>query len=136
MKWLSRIPNFDVDPSLTIAHIVEFTEFFLCFGVEQEDVVLLLFLLPLEERKRDWIKHSCNPKSISSSMILIRYFLKYWGPRTQKFEDTIQELEDAFLEHMFLLNPIEGTGETLLTNHIENLVEEEEVEDDSDEEGF
>jgi len=37
---------------------------------------------------------------------------------------------------MFPLNHIEILRETLLPNPIENLVEEEEVENDSDEEGF
>jgi hypothetical protein len=50
-RWWEDIPKFDGDPSSTIAHIVKFTEFVLCLGIEHEDVVVRLFLLSLEEIK-------------------------------------------------------------------------------------
>jgi len=49
-EWLNHIPKFDDDPSSNVAHIVEFTKLVLCFGAEQEDVVVQLFLLSFEER--------------------------------------------------------------------------------------
>jgi hypothetical protein len=36
------------------------------------------------------------------------------GVKTQKIEDTIQDLEDAFSREGFDLDPIEGLRETLL----------------------
>jgi hypothetical protein len=71
MKQLIHVPKFDGDPSSVVAHVVEFVEFIIHYNIEQEDVIVRLFLLSLEERKRDWIRYSCSPKSISSSIILI-----------------------------------------------------------------
>jgi hypothetical protein len=98
---------------------------FYALGIEHEDVMVRLFLLSLEEKQRDWIRHSCKPKSISSSMVLIQEFLKYWGPRAQKFEDTIQDLEDAFLGQGLPLDPIEDLRETLLLEFVEKTIEEQ-----------
>jgi hypothetical protein len=93
-----------------------------------------LFLLSLEERKRDWIRYSCSPKSISSSIILIRDFLKHWGHKN--IEETIQDLEDILQGCSFLSEFIEGLKETLLLKYDESTFEEEEIEDDSNEESF
>jgi hypothetical protein len=136
MKQLIHVPKFDGDPSSVVAHVVEFVEFIIHYNIEQEDVIVWLFLLSLEERKRDWIRHSCSPKSISSSIILIRDFLKHWGPRNQKLEDTIQDLEDILWGCSFLSDLIEGLKETLLLKSDESTIEEEEIEDDSNEENF
>jgi hypothetical protein len=61
-------------------------------------------------------------------MIFIRYFLKCWGSEPQSIEDTIQDLEDAFLREVFDLDPIEGLRETLLPKFVEKKVERQEVE--------
>jgi hypothetical protein len=45
MRWLDNIPKFDGDPFSSVAHIVEFTEFILCLGIEHEYVIVQLFLL-------------------------------------------------------------------------------------------
>jgi hypothetical protein len=94
-----------------------------------------LFLLSLGSEQRDWIKHSCKPRSISSLTILIREFLKRWGPEAQSLEDTIQDLEDAFSREGFDLDPIEGLRETLLPEFVETTVERQEV-DNNNEESF
>jgi hypothetical protein len=52
-------------------------------------------------------------------MILIREFLKCWGPETQSLEDTILDLEDTFSKEGFDLHPIEGLRETLLPEFVE-----------------
>jgi hypothetical protein len=65
-------PKFDGDPFLAIAHIIDFTEFVSCLGIEHEDVIVRLVLLFLEEKQRVLIKHYYNPKSISSPMVLIQ----------------------------------------------------------------
>jgi hypothetical protein len=75
-----------------------------------------------------------QPKSISSSTVLIREFLKHWGPRTHKFEDVVQDLEDAFLGQCLPSYLIEGLRETLLLKYDENTIREQ--EDDSNEESF
>jgi hypothetical protein len=67
-----------------------------------------LFLLSLGSEQRDWIKNSCKPRSIYSLTILIREFLKHWGPKSQSIEETIQDLEDGFSREGFDLDPIEG----------------------------
>jgi hypothetical protein len=87
MNWLYGIPKFDSDPSTAVTHVTEFTNYI--FGIEHEDVVVRFFFLSLKGKQRDWIKHSCKPKSISDSTILICEFLKHWGPKNQELEDTI-----------------------------------------------
>jgi hypothetical protein len=94
-----------------------------------------LFLLSLGNEHRDWIKNSCKPRSISSLMILIKYFLQCWGPEAQSIKDTIQDLEDAFSREGFDLDPIEGLRETLLPKFFETIIERQEV-DKSNEESF
>jgi hypothetical protein len=68
-------------------------------------------------------------------MVLIREFLKHWGPRTHKFEEVVQDLKDAFLGHCLPSNLIEGLKETLLLKSDENTTKEKRAED-SDEESF
>jgi len=53
MDWLESIPKFDGDPSLDIAHIFMFTQLILDLYCDQDDVIIRLFLLSLEEKKRD-----------------------------------------------------------------------------------
>ena len=53
MDWLESIPKFDGYPSLAIAHIVMFTQLILDLDCDQDDVIIRLFLLSLEEKKRD-----------------------------------------------------------------------------------
>jgi hypothetical protein len=55
--------------------------------------------------------------------IFIREFLSHWGPIFQRFEDTLQDLEEALLEEGFLLNPIESD---------EDITKEQAAEDDCD----
>jgi len=66
-----------------------------------------------------WIKHSCNPRSISSLTILIREFLKRWGTKAQSLFETIRNLEDDFSREGFDVDPIEGLRETLLPYFVE-----------------
>jgi hypothetical protein len=134
MDWLESIPKFDGDPSLVSAHIVMFTQIILDLYCDQDDIIIRLFLFSLEEKQRDWLIHSCNPRSISSPMALVREFLKHWGPGTQNFEDTIQNLEDAFLCANISYGLIVDLKEILhrKSNEITTL----EKEDDSNEESF
>jgi hypothetical protein len=63
----------------------------------------------------DWIKNSCKPRSISSLTILIRDFLKRWGP-------------EEFSREGFDLDPIECLRENLLSEFVETTIEIKEVE--------
>ena len=45
--------------------------------------------------------------------VFIPKFLKHWGLRFQRFEDTLQDLEDALWEEGFSLNAIESDEETI-----------------------
>jgi hypothetical protein len=81
----------------------------------------------LGNEQMDWIKHSCKPRIISSLMILIKEFIKIWGPEAQSFEDTIQDLEDAFSREGFDLDPIEGLREMLLPKFVETTIERKDV---------
>jgi len=102
IKKLIHVPKFDGDSSSIVAHVTKFIESMIHSSIEQEDMIVRLFLLSIEERKRDWIKHSCSPKSISSSIILIWDFLKHWSSRNQKLKDTIQDLEGVLQGCSFL----------------------------------
>jgi hypothetical protein len=117
------LPKFNGNPLSVVAHVVEFTRCIYYGNVQHEDVCLRLFLLSLGSEQRDWIKHSCKPKSIYSLTILIREFLKRWGPKTQSLEDTIQDLEDDFSKEGFNLDPIEGFREMLLPYFFETTFE-------------
>jgi len=79
--------------------------------MNQDDVLMKLFLLSLDKKKWDLIKHTCIPKGFSSSTIFIREFLEHYGHKFQQFEDTIQDLEDAFRGEIFPLNWIENLRE-------------------------
>jgi hypothetical protein len=94
-----------------------------------------LFLLSLGNEQRDWIKHSYKPKSISSLTILIKEFLKHWGPEAQSLEDTIQDLEDALSREGFDLDIIKCLRGMLLPDFVETIVEKQEV-DNTNEEDF
>jgi hypothetical protein len=94
-------PIFYGNPVSTVAHIFEFTKCIYYENLLHEDVCQRLFFLSLGSEQRDWINHSCNPRSTSSLTILIREFLKCWGPKAQSLEDTIQDLEDDFFERRF-----------------------------------
>jgi hypothetical protein len=121
-NWLDNCPKFDGDPSSAITHVVKFLKYTSEINVIHEDVLIRLFLSKiwhghLEARQKNWVKHSCSPKSISSIAMFIEEFLKRWGPKFQRYEDTLQDLMETLQEEGFFSNPIEDD---------ENLIEHEE----------
>jgi hypothetical protein len=135
MNQFDLLPKFDGNPLSVVAHIVEFVRSISILSAQHEDVCLWLFLLSLENEQRDWIKHSYKPRSISSLTILIKEFLKHWGPESQSLEDIILDLEDAFSREGFDIDPIECLRGTLLREFVETTVEKQEV-DNTNEENF
>jgi hypothetical protein len=129
------LPNFDGSPLSVVEHVVEYSRCIRILGAQHEDVCLQLFVLSLGSEQRNWIKDSYKPRGIYSLMIRIREFLKHWGPQAQSLEDTIQDLEDAFLREGFELHLIEALREMLLPEFAEKTVERQEV-DKSNEESF
>jgi hypothetical protein len=71
LRWGSNCLKFDRDMSLTITYVVNLLKYVSKIDVTQQDVLIRLFLLSLETRKKDWAKHTLNPKSISSLIIFI-----------------------------------------------------------------
>jgi len=67
-----------------------------------------LFFLSLDKKQRNLIRYTCIPKGLASTTIFIREFLKHCGPRSQLFEDDIQDLKDAFRKEILPLDPIEN----------------------------
>jgi hypothetical protein len=61
----------------------------------------------LETTKKDWIKNTLNPKSISSLTIFIEEFLKRWAPITQRYEDTLHDLTVALQKERLFSSPVE-----------------------------
>jgi hypothetical protein len=60
--------------------------------VLHQDVLMKFFVYSLESSQRDWLAHSCDPKSIPYSTKLIEEFLKKYQPATQSLQDVFQEL--------------------------------------------
>jgi hypothetical protein len=56
----------------------------------------------LGKKQKDWVKCSWSPKSNPSLKIFVEEFLKGWGPKSQSFEDTYQDLLAALQEKRFL----------------------------------
>jgi hypothetical protein len=108
------IPKFNGNPLSSVEHIVEYSRCIRILSAQHEDVFMCLFLLSLAREQRDWIKDYYKPRSIYSLTILIKEFLKHWGPEAQGIEDTIHDMEDAFSREGFDLDPIEGLIETIL----------------------
>jgi hypothetical protein len=63
-----------------------------------------LFSSFLNSNKRDWVLNYFKPKSIYSTTIFIAQFLKHWGPRIHRYEDTFQDLMTT-LQEKILLTP-------------------------------
>jgi hypothetical protein len=82
LGWGSNCLKFDGDLSLTITYVVSFLKYVSNIDVTHQDVLIRLFLLSVETRKKGWAKHTLNPKSISSLIIFIEEFLKRWATRT------------------------------------------------------
>jgi hypothetical protein len=82
--WGNNCPKFDGDLSLAITHVVNFLKYVSEIDVTHQDVLIRLFFLSLETRQKDWVKHTLNPKSISSLTIFIEEFLKRWAPENTK----------------------------------------------------
>jgi hypothetical protein len=58
-----------------LLHVSSFVKYVSTLNERHEDVLITLFLLSLEAKQKDWFKHSCSPKSISSIAIFIEEFL-------------------------------------------------------------
>jgi hypothetical protein len=93
-------------------------------NVPHEDVLMKIFVSSLESSQKDWLAHSCGPKSIPSSTILIEEFVRQYRPATQSLEDAFQELEHNLCRQGF---PIDD--ETIY----EEKLDEDPNEEDSDE---
>jgi hypothetical protein len=82
----------------TITHAATFLKYVWKVKVIPEDVLIKLFICSLPLKLRDWCKHCCKPKDISSLTDLIEKFLEHWGPRSQTYEDTLQDFMAALQE--------------------------------------
>jgi hypothetical protein len=71
LNWWDDCPKIDGDPSSTITQVVKFLKYTSKINVIHEYVLIRLFVLSLEEKKKDWVKHSCNPKSIFSIVVFM-----------------------------------------------------------------
>jgi hypothetical protein len=74
LDWGDNCPKFDGDPSLAITHVVKFLKYTSEINVIHEDVLIRFFLLSLEARQKNWVKHSLSPKSISSLTFSLKNF--------------------------------------------------------------
>jgi len=90
------------------------------------------FVYSLGRKKRDWIRHSCSPKSIPSLKIFVEKILKHWGPKSQRLKDTYHELLTA-LEEEDLLGLFEGNedDDKAFLEEEDPLVLSKEINDDA-----
>jgi hypothetical protein len=70
-------------------------------NVLHEDVLMKIFVSSLESSQKDWLAHSCDPKSIPSSTKLIEEFLRHYRPATQSLQDAFQELKHTLCREGF-----------------------------------
>jgi hypothetical protein len=70
-EWRESCPKFDGDPTLAITHVMNYMKYALSLNVLHEDVLMKIFLSSLESSQKYWFAHSCDPKSIPSSTMLI-----------------------------------------------------------------
>jgi hypothetical protein len=125
--WGNNYPKFDEDPSLAITHVVNLLRYVSEIDVTHQDVLIRLFFLSLETKRKGWVKHTLNPKSISSLTISIEEFLKIWAPRTQIYEDVLHDLIAALQREVLSSD---------LSKEDEEYFDEKEVEENIHEEGF
>jgi hypothetical protein len=77
VEWVEDLPKFDGDPLFSISHVVNFLKYASKINVMHEDVLMRLLAYSLEGKQRDWVIHSCSPRSISSIVDFIEIFLKH-----------------------------------------------------------
>jgi hypothetical protein len=70
-EWRENFPKFDSDQALTITHVMNYMKYVSSLNVVHVDVLMKIFVSSLESSQRDWLAHSCDPKSIPSSTKLI-----------------------------------------------------------------
>jgi hypothetical protein len=78
VEWREIFPEFDVDLALAVTHVMEYMKYASILNVLHEDVSMKFFVSSLEESQRKWLAHSCNLKSIPSSIKLIEEFLRHY----------------------------------------------------------
>ena len=105
----------------------------LSLNVLHEDVLMKFFVFSLESSQRDWLGHSCDPKSIPSSTNIIEEFIRHYQPSTQSLQDAFQELKHTLCREGFSIND-ETIDEEVLEEHThENKLEEDPNEENPDE---
>jgi hypothetical protein len=75
--------------------------------VTQQGVLIRLYLVSLETRQNNWVKHTLYPKSISSLTVFIEEFLRWWASRTQRYEDILHDLIVALQREGLFSNPVD-----------------------------
>jgi hypothetical protein len=101
IEWRENCPKFNGDPALAVTHVVNYMEYDSSLNVLHEDVLMKIFVSSLESSQRSCLAHSCNPKSIPSSTMLIEEFLRHYRPTSQNLQDIFQELKDALCREGF-----------------------------------
>jgi hypothetical protein len=93
--------------------------------VTHQDVLIRLFFLSMETRKKEWVKHTLNPKSISSLTIFIEEFLKILVQRTQRYKEIFHDLTVALQSEGILSIPVEEDEESTNEQEVEEKIHEE-----------
>jgi hypothetical protein len=66
LAWKENVPKFDNEPLHATQHILSFLEYVWKLGVVHEDILIMLFFVSLDGRKKAWVRNGISPGSISS----------------------------------------------------------------------
>jgi len=102
LAWKINVPKFDNEPLHGTQHIFSFLEIVCKIGVVHEDILIKLFFISFDGRKRAWVRNGINLISLSSCQYFIRVFFKYWGPTIESFDDMFMAFiqgEDEIIEN-------------------------------------
>jgi hypothetical protein len=88
-------------------HIVEFLKYISEIELEEEDILVKLFILSLPSFLQDWFKGCCEDRGISSFVDLINRFIEFVKPQCQTYEDSLQNITVSLEDEGFTIEIVE-----------------------------
>jgi hypothetical protein len=126
MKWRENFPKFDGDPALAVTHVMNYMKYSLSLNALHEDALMKIYVSSQESSQRDWLAHSCDPKSIPSSTKLIEEFLRKYRLTTQSLQYAFQEIRHTLCRECFPIND-ETIDEENIEEDLGETYDEDEV---------
>lgn len=73
---MKNVPKLDGDPSSIVDHLVKFIKYALEINMVIKDALKRFFINFLGKDPSEWVKYSCEPKSIPSVKVFIEKILE------------------------------------------------------------